>query len=454
MKNRLFISEEEKNRILNLHKKQILKETTNHNPKLIREQEEKEIERLLALLDPNDPDPIKWQDIVNKIEAMGEDVITYIRKMKDKELAKKFGRWLKNNFNKVKFQQAADTVVSFFKNLGKKKQTQTPGPTPTPEPTPPPTPTPTEDPNAWKEDDVKQKEWLLTNGYTEKIIEDFEKNGYPTYSLFRSSYYEEPKSGEEITTLNVPKTMEQYYSLITKYGFKKFESDDLKELQNSSLLDIKDGDKLHGYLSAKKQGRDYTYEVKRTNEFNADVQAMDDVWFNKKTGVLLFTENNKIKEILATQLNFVNKKTKQNSNTKIVSLFYVPSVNLERLGIFRIELDNFNNYIINPTLPPMEEYEDVETLEKEFEKVRSWWFENGYYKFMNENGTIWRLENGKKTNAKYDDSKWAFVKDAVTKDINELENTIKKFLKDDDLSKTLQNLENLKNEARKLKLYE
>jgi hypothetical protein len=167
---------------------------------------------------------------VNKIEAMGEDVITYIRKMKDKELAKKFGRWLKNNFNKVKFQQAADTVVSFFKNLGKKKPIVTP--TETPQPTPQPTPTPTEDPNAWKEDYDKQKEWLLSQGFTEENFQMFEKNGTYMSKLFDYVYYEPVTSYDSITIRNVPKTIENYRELIKSLGFVPlvYEMDEFKKI--------------------------------------------------------------------------------------------------------------------------------------------------------------------------------------------------------------------------------
>ena len=446
MKNRLFISEEEKNRILNLHKKQILKETTNHNSKLIREQEEKEIERLLALLDPNDPDPIKWQDIVNKIEAMGEDVITYIRKMKDKELAKKFGRWLKNNFNKVKFQQAADNVVSFFKNLGKKKPT--PGPTPTPEPTPPPTPTPTEDPNAWKEDYDKQKEWLLLQGFTEEDLQMFEKNRNYVNKIFAASYYEEPQGNGEINKYNIPKTMEQLINILTKYGFKKFEKSDLQTLINkpNRRTDPKGIDYLDEYLKDIESG------------FNTSVKNM---WFNPKNWVLVYTNNVNSKydggdRVNARQLNFKNNRTDQTTNTEEKLLFIIPPVNKQTYDIklgFYDQIDNFMKYVINPTVPDYEEYEDLDSVTEEIEYVRTWWFENGRKKFDFIDGETWGIdEKGNKTKI-YDKTMRGPLKEAITKNIVELENMVK-MLKDDELKSANEKLEQLKNEARRLQFYE
>ena len=118
------ISEEEKNRILGLHRKQVIIERSQNKKLLseseikilLREQQENEVEVLLNSLSENDP-PEKWQQIIDKVEDLGEDVVTFIKKMKNKQLGKKFGNFLKNNFNRVKFKQAGDKIVSFFNKL-------------------------------------------------------------------------------------------------------------------------------------------------------------------------------------------------------------------------------------------------------------------------------------------------------------------------------------------------
>lgn len=446
MKNRLFISEEEKNRILNLHKKQILKETTNHNSKLIREQEEKEIERLLALLDPNDPDPIKWQDIVNKIEAMGEDVITYIRKMKDKELAKKFGRWLKNNFNKVKFQQAADNVVSFFKNLGKKKPT--PGPTPTPEPTPPPTPTPTEDPNAWKEDSFKQREWLLSNGVTEEDIQTFEQKGTWFSDIFDYFYYE-PISSGQATLRNFPKNIEQYRELLKTLGFEPlvYDAAKFKKIfstnENSSALNV--NDYLKQYISK--------YKLNETDGFS----SMENIQINLKTRVISFESFDSRRNetgVTLLQVGFKNYKTGVEEKPIMSILAMFPLVNLKYHYFMKPKIEVANKMLFNPEKTQYEDYENDESMQDDFDYVRSWWFENGRKKFDFIDGETWGIdESGKKTKI-YDQRMRGPIKGAVTKDFNELEEKIKNYFKDEELQKMLQKLEQLKNEARRLQFYD
>lgn len=442
MKNRLLISEEEKNRIINLHKKQILKETPRSNAKLIREQEDKEIERLLALLDPNDPDPIKWQDIVNKIEAMGEDVITYIRKMKDKELAKKFGRWLKNNFNKVKFQQAADTVVSFFKNLGKKKPIVTP--TETPQPTPQPTPTPTEDPNAWKEDYDKQKEWLLSQGFTEENFQMFEKNGTYMSKLFDYVYYEPVTSYDSITIRNVPKTIENYRELIKSLGFVPlvYEMDEFKKIfsiKERLADDVKEYLKMYIKIMT---GEDYNYKI-------------ENVQINYKTRILSWEapDINDDNFVTLMKIGFKNNKTGQVVEPKRERLGAFPLINIKYRRLRNIDLYTFK-WLFDPETVQYEDYENEESMQDDFDYVRSWWYENGKYKFENDNGVIWSVDKDGKRYRKNEENQLKFVKDAVTQDILKLENNIKKYFKEEDLEKMLQKLENLKNEARGLKLYE
>jgi chemotaxis methyl-accepting protein methylase len=91
MGNKIHISEQEKERILNLHKKQIIVEQNNYKPimenrlkKLILEQQNQEIETLIDNISENDP-PEEWQKIVPrmakkaKIDATAESkVLAYV----------------------------------------------------------------------------------------------------------------------------------------------------------------------------------------------------------------------------------------------------------------------------------------------------------------------------------------------------------------------------------------
>ena len=111
-------------------------------------------------------------------------------------------------------------------------------------------------------------------------------------------------------------------------------------------------------------------------------------------------------------------------------------------------------WLFDPETVQYEDYENEESMQDDFDYVRSWWYENGKYKFENDNGVIWSVDKDGKRYRKNEENQLKFVKDAVTQDILKLENNIKKYFKEEDLEKMLQKLENLKNEARGLKLYE
>ena len=81
------ISEEEKNRILGLHRKQVIIERSQNKKLLseseikilLREQQENEVEVLLNSLSENDP-PEKWQQIIDKVEDTTDFITISLQK--------------------------------------------------------------------------------------------------------------------------------------------------------------------------------------------------------------------------------------------------------------------------------------------------------------------------------------------------------------------------------------
>lgn len=446
MKTNFNISESEKNRILNLHKKEIIKEETIL--KLLREQQEKEVEGLINNTYEND-DHTKWQQIIDKVENTGEDVVTFIKKMQNKELAKKFTKFLKNNFNKVKFKQQADKVVSLFNRIIGKQQ---PTPQPTSTPTPQPTSTPeVEDPNNWKYDIDKQKEYLLKNGYTEDSLNSFigkrsnTKSGYNSYienindaitEVFKATYYEPITNIEEVSVLNMPKTMNQYFDLIKKYGFEEIDVSSPENVKKYFNLPNPDANQrgISEYI-AKSLGWG-TYNFKS-------------MYGNSKTRVVTWYEDaNKIVRI--GQTDFTNNRTDQKTTFKPKSIGNFPLIGSdENKTLNQVWVNNFKDYILDPEIVQWEDYEDADSIVNKYNYIRSWWIENGTPKYKNVGGKIFNVDGTRE----YTDKHLSFITPGVTKDIKDLEDAINKYFKGEELQKQLVELEKLKNEARGIKFY-
>jgi hypothetical protein len=458
------ISEEEKNRILGLHRKQVIIERSQNKKLLseseikilLREQQEKEVEVLLNSLSENDP-PEKWQQIIDKVEDLGEDVVTFIKKMKNKQLGKKFGNFLKNNFNRVKFKQAGDKIVSFFNKLTGKKPQVTTTVTSTPTPTPTPTPEP-EDLNAWKNDTEKQKEYLLKNGYTEDSLNSFIGKKSDSYGsrkiietidraidqVFMATYYEPITNTEDISLLNMPKTLDQYYDVIKTYGFKIINFNDINQIKNFFP-------KLNGYDPSKDGIQKYIASKTRGNRYTLD----DNVYGNPKTKVITWYEDtNKVVRI--SQTEFTNNKTDQSTKFTLDFMATFPLIGSYADGVMNnISIANFEKYIITPDsyLVQFEEYEDEESIQKLFDFVRSWWAKDdgkGKSRYYNSNGKVYDVD----TNVEFTDARSVMPRQAAKTDFDNLENKINQFFKDEELVTQLKKLEDLKNEARNIKWYE
>ena len=461
------ISEEEKNRILGLHRKQVIIERSQNKKLLseseikilLREQQENEVEVLLNSLSENDP-PEKWQQIIDKVEDLGEDVVTFIKKMKNKQLGKKFGNFLKNNFNRVKFKQAGDKIVSFFNKLTGNPPQVTTTVTSTPTPTPTPTPEP-EDLNAWKNDTEKQKEYLLKNGYTEESLNSFIGKRSDSLSslysnssrietidqaidqVFMATYYEPITNTEDITLLNMPKTLDQYYDVIKTYGFEIINFNDINQITKffpklNEYSASKNG--IQKYI-ASKIGAGYTYTLD------------DNMYGNPKTKVITWYENtNKVVRI--SQTEFTNNKTDQSTKFTFDFIASFPLIGSYDGGVINdISIENFKKYIITPDLVQFEEYEDEESIQKLFDFVRSWWAKDdgkGEPRYYNSNNKVYDVD----TNVEFTDARSVMPKKAAKKDFDNLENKINQFFKDEELVTQLKKLEDLKNEARNLKWYE
>jgi hypothetical protein len=456
------ISEEEKNRILGLHRKQVIIERSQNKKLLseseikilLREQQENEVEVLLNSLSENDP-PEKWQQIIDKVEDLGEDVVTFIKKMKNKQLGKKFGNFLKNNFNRVKFKQAGDKIVSFFNKLTGKKPQVTTTVTSTPIPTPTPTPEP-EDLNAWKNDTEKQKEYLLKNGYTEDSLNSFIGKKSDSYNnrkiigtidqaidqVFMATYYEPITNTEDISLLNMPKTLDQYYDVIKTYGFKIINFNDINQIKNFFP-------KLNGYDPSKDGIQKYIASKIGWGSYTLD----DNMYGNPKTKVITWYENTN-KAVRISQTEFTNNKTDQSTKFTLDFIANFPLIGSYADGVMNnISIANFEKYIITPDLVQFEEYEDEESIQKLFDFVRSWWAKDdgkGTPRYYNSNGKVYAVD----TNVEFTDARSVMPRQAAKKDFDNLENKINQFFKDEELVTQLKKLEDLKNEARNLKWYE
>lgn len=463
MKNNFLISEEEKNRILGLHKKQVLIERSpdkellgeSEVKQLLREQQEKEVEMLLNSLSENDP-PEKWQKIIDKAEEFGDDVVTFIRKMKDKEMGKKFGRFLKKNFNKVKFKQAGDKVVSFFNKLTGKQPTTTATVVEPPTPTPTPTPEP-EDPNSWKFDFDKRKEWLLKNGYTEETIKSFigKRSGSlrcdgqfninseycAVNAIFEATYYEPISDTENIQVFNMPKTNEQFFQVIQTYGFEPIDPENATQVKKYFPILPYGYYNEYGiskFIAGKKGWQTYNFK---------------NMYGNPKTKVVTWYEDAN-KSILMAQCEFTNNKTDQ--KTTFVPDYFAsfPLIGSDSEGeVNDIDIDVFKNFVLNPEIVQFEDYEDNESIQNMIYYVRSWWAEDdgkGESRYYNSNGKVYY----KSDNREFTDAQSALIRQGVKMDFDVLENKINKHFQGEELAVQLKKLEDLKNEAKNIKLYE
>jgi len=461
MKTNFNISESEKNRILNLHKKEIIvekKEIIKEDRilNLLKEQQEKEVNGLINNASEN-YDITKWQQIIDKVENTGEDVVTFIKKMQNKESAKKFGKFLKNNFNKVKFKQSGDKMVLFFNKLIGK-------PTPTPQPThafiPKPTPTPyVEDPNDWVFNTEKQKEYLLKNGYTEDSLKSFigkqsgKMSGYNLIDniytaiseVFKATYYEPLTNINELDHrrgyLNMPKTLNQYHDLIKKYGFESINIDDNQEII-----------KFFGFVGNKYSNSIYNKgSLERYIAKNMGVEYCDlkDVYINQKTKVITwYVKWNKT--VMIGQIGFTNNKTDQKSTFTPKDIGRFPLIGSDYSDELNdISIDAFKNYILDPDIIQWEDYEDNESIVDKFEYVRSWFIKDGQPLYKNDNGKVFRISD----NREFNDAQLSHVSKAVTVDVENLENAINKNFKGDDHQKQLLTLEKLKKDLRLIKFY-
>jgi len=439
MGNKIHISEQEKERILNLHKKQIIVEQNNYKPimenklkELILEQQNQEIETLIDNMSENGP-PEEWQKIINKIEGTGQDIKTFISNIKNKEINKKFVKFIKNNFNKIKINNAKNSVVSFFKNI-LNKQPQTTEPIQTTKPVDSQPQKPTEGSIEEKEYQTKEK-FLLDSGFTDQEIEDF--GG--VFRLYPYVHTEPITDLENLTVENLPKTLDEYFKFIQTYGFNVINVEDPKTVENYF------GDLSRFDYQTDKKG----LEKIIANKLGWGTYNLETVYGNNKTKVITWYEpTNRIVRIV--QAEFTNNRTDQKTEFTVDNIFNNPMFDRTSKKLFNVNVSAYKKYILDPKMIQWEDYEDNESIEKYFDKLKSWWVDkNGNPMFENKNGQIVR----KATNQVMDLKKLEIMREPITNDFKKLEDTLKKYFKDQELQTQLQKLETLKNEAKNLKIY-
>jgi hypothetical protein len=439
MRSKMYISEQEKERILNLHKKQIIVEQNTYKPimekrlkGLIIEQQNQEIETLIDNMSDNDP-PEEWQKIVNKIEGTGQDIKTFISNIKNKEINKKFVKFIKNNINKIKINNAKNSVISFFKNI-LNKQTQTTDSIQTTEPVSSQPQKTDEESDTQKEYQEKEK-FLLDSGYTDQEIKDF--GG--VYRLYPYVHTEPITDLENLTVENLPKNIEEYVKFIQTYGFSVINLDDPKTVENYF------GDLSRFDYQTDKKG----LEKLIANKLGWGTYNLETVYGNNKTKVITWYEpTNRIVRIV--QAEFTNNRTDQKTDFTVDYIFSNPIIDRTSKKLSSVNVLAYKKYILDPKMIQWEDYEDNESVEKYFDKLKSWWVDkNGNPMFENRNGQIVR----KSTNQVMDLKKLEVMREPITNDFKELEDTLKKYFKDQELQTQLQKLETLKNEAKNLKIY-
>jgi hypothetical protein len=301
----------------------------------------------------------------------------------------------------------------------------------------------------WRYDTEKQKEWLLNNGYTEESIKSFigkrfrmgvvQNEDSAIQEIFNATYYEPITNIEEIEFFNMPKTLDQYFEVLKTYGFEK--------------IDLSDTDKIIFYFGKKSEittKDDIQKYIAKKLEFG--VYTLNDNYFygNPKTKVISWYEDlNDV--VYIGQIEFTNNKTDQSTTFKPVRIATFPLIGTKNSGFMNsIQKQYFKQYILSPEIVTYEEYEDTESLEKEYESIRSWWVKDGKPILERRvDNKVYYIESG----LEFTDEKSKMVQPYVVKDIENLENLVKKYFTDEELTKQLQKIEDLKKEAKNLKFY-
>jgi hypothetical protein len=301
----------------------------------------------------------------------------------------------------------------------------------------------------WRYDTEKQKEWLLNNGYTEESIKSFfgrpyyagvvQDEGTAIQQIFQATYYEPISNIEEIEYFNMPKTLDQYFEVLKTYGFEK--------------IDLLDTDKIISYFGKRSEiinKEDIEKYIAKKIGWGA--YTLNDNYFygNPKTKVISWYEDTNDTVIIG-QIEFTNNKTDQSTTFNPVRIATFPLIGTKNSGFMNsIEKQYFKQYILSPEIVTYEEYEDTESLEKEYESIRSWWVKDGKPILERRvDNKVYYIESG----LEFTDEKSKMVQPYVVKDIENLENLVKKYFTDEELTKQLQKIEDLKKEAKNLKFY-
>jgi hypothetical protein len=235
----------------------------------------------------------------------------------------------------------------------------------------------------------------------------------------------------------MPKTMNQYFDLIEKYGFEEIDVSNfetVKKYFNFPMNSDNSEKGINQYIAKSMGWQNYTSKY---------------MYGNPKTKVITWYEDtNKVVRI--GQIDFTNNRTDQKSTFKPVSIGSFPLIGSDSdKTLNEVWINNFKKYILDPEIVQWEDYEDAESIVNKYKYVRSRWTENGTPKYKNVDGKILSADG----NREYTDKHLSFITPGVTKDIKELEDVINKYFKGEELQKQLVELEKLKNEAREIKFY-